>query len=282
VDFYQVDVFTEQAFEGNPLAVFPDAGDLTKSQMQAIAREMNLSETTFVTSTGADSYAMRIFTPAEELPFAGHPTIGTAWLLRHLGVVGGPEVIQTTAIGICPVREKKDALWFERPGEAEADLEERDPPVVDRIARFVGLERSDIGFEARELGRSGRLRPAYADAGLRQLLVPVKNLDALGRCTVWDPSDFDGAYCFTAIGAGRVRARGLWPGFGITEDPATGSAAAALGIYLGTRVGDIQFEVFQGYEMGRPSRIFVNGTSRTVEVGGKCVLVLRGSLEATF
>src|SRR4051812_18437050 len=99
MDFVQVDVFAEGPFKGNPLAVFPDAGELSVEQMQAIAREMNLSETTFVTAIARESYDVRIFTPQEELPFAGHPTIGTTWVLKDLGFVGGENVRQRSPVG---------------------------------------------------------------------------------------------------------------------------------------------------------------------------------------
>ncbi len=283
MDFYQVDVFAQGPDSGNPLAVFVEPGDLSARQMQDIATEMNLSETTFVSSHDAGSYDVRIFTPAEELDFAGHPTVGTAWLLRHLEMVTADKIEQRTPAGTTIVRPADDVVWFERSGSADDDIEASRPQDLRSIAEGLGLTIGDIGLEARELGRNGRLRPAFADAGLRQLMVPLTDIGALGR--VRPPHDLDvfenfGAYCFTAAGAGRVRARGLWPGTRIPEDPATGSAAAALGIYLANRLGKIEFEVEQGVEMGRPSRIFVSADQDEVQVGGRCHLVLKGKLES--
>jgi trans-2,3-dihydro-3-hydroxyanthranilate isomerase len=283
MEFHQVDVFAEHAYSGNALAVFPEPGDLARSQMQVIAREMNLSETTFVTGVSHDSYSVRIFTPQEELPFAGHPTLGTAWCLFELGRLSGDEIRQRSEAGATIVRREGDQMWFERSGRAGPDIEERDPDATRAIARAVGLEMSDIGLEARELGRPGRLRPAMSDAGLEQLMVPLRNLDSLGRCRP-NPELLSevaplGAYCFTAAQAGRVRARGFFPSVGVPEDPGTGSAAAALGLFLADRLGDVKLEVFQGIEIGRPSTINVSAVRGSVSVGGHCSLVLKGSLE---
>ena len=281
MNFFQVDVFADGPYLGNPLAVFPDAGDLTREQMQSIAAEMNLSETTFVTGTSSDSYEVRIFTPANEMPFAGHPTIGTAWLLLNRGTVKGKRIIQHSGAGETPVEVDGDLLWMERPGTSEEDLDSRDSGAIEAVATALSIKRDGVGMEARELGRSGRLTPALADAGLLQLMVPVRDIETLQSCC--PPRGLEhlsmGVYCFTASGAGRIRARGLWPGVGITEDPATGSAAAGLGIYLAGRVGDIQLEISQGSEINRPSRIFVNATKERVRVGGRCSLVLEGRLE---
>ena len=282
VDFTQVDVFTSRPYEGNPLAVFHDAAELETAQMQAIAREMNLSETTFVTSAGGDSYEARIFTPTSELPFAGHPTIGTAWTLLENGIIKGKEVTQRTRAGETPIRIDGDTLWIERRGESEPDIEERDPSGAGVIAGALGIDAREIGLEAREIGRSGRLRPAFSDGGLRMLMVPVRDRDVLRRCVPPPDTDFVGmgAYCFSAEAAGRVVARGLWPGAGIPEDPATGAAAIALGLYLADRVGDVDIEVTQGHQVERPSSIRLRATSGRATIGGRCVLVLKGRLSA--
>ena len=283
MEFVQVDVFAEGAFEGNPLAVFPEAGNLSGAQMQAIAQEMNLSETTFVTSTQPESYDVRIFTPHDELGFAGHPTIGTAWVLDDLGVLKGEAFVQRSAAGPTRVTARGDRLWFEREGSSEPDLEKRDPDSTARVARALGLAAGDVGLEARELGRAGRLSPAFADAGLRQLMVPMKDLRTLGearpRPDLLAELTTLGVYCFTAVQAGRLRSRGFFPGVGIAEDPATGSAAAALGLYLASRLGSIAVEVRQGVEMGRPSRIFVEAEAGRVSVGGSCHRVMSGRMD---
>jgi trans-2,3-dihydro-3-hydroxyanthranilate isomerase len=267
---------------GNPLAVLPAASSLTASQMQAIAQTFNLSETTFVTSHGPDSYELRIFTPAEELPFAGHPTLGTAWVLSHRGMTSDPRLTQRSGAGPTTVWRHHERWWFERRGHASDDLEATDLDAPDKLARALGLDPVAIGLEARELGRHGRLLPAFSDPGLRVLAVPMRDVDALGDCSPRSDliAEFteNGAYCFTATGAGQIRARGFFPGVGVNEDPGTGSAAAALGLYLADRLGPIRVEVRQGVEMGRPSRIKIDAQPGTVNVGGTCVLVLTGEL----
>jgi trans-2,3-dihydro-3-hydroxyanthranilate isomerase len=282
VEFHQVDVFADAPFKGNPLAVFPDAADLSASQMQSIASEMSLSETTFVLEAGRDFYDVRIFTPIEEIPFAGHPTLGTAWVLRDLGRVKGEVINQRSKAGSTVVRAAGDKLWFERSGEASGDVEDRDPDAARKLAAALGLQTSDIGLEARELGRPGRLRPAFSDAGLRQLMIPLRNVAALTRCRVREDLLGEittmGAYCFTAVQAGRIRARGFFPSLRVPEDPATGSAAAALGFYLADRISDIRAEILQGQEIGRPSRILLHVQSGKVRVGGQCVPVATGRL----
>lgn len=285
MDFVMVSVFTgDDPFRGgNPLAVFPDAGALDPSQMQAIAATFNLSETAFVTGGDAASYDLRIFTPREELPFAGHPTIGTAWTLRHLGRLSGDAFVQRSAAGETAVTLAGDMLQFERSGKVSADMEARDVRVHEKIARALRIEERDVTMEAYELGRNGVLRPALSDAGLEHFIVPLRNLDALGRVQVdaaalAELSPF-GVYCFTAVAAGRIRARGLFPSVGIEEDAATGSAAACLGVYLADRVGPIELQVDQGVELGRPSQMKVSAGATAVRVGGRCELLLAGKLE---
>jgi trans-2,3-dihydro-3-hydroxyanthranilate isomerase len=283
VHFLQVDVFADRPYTGNPLAVFPDAGELSSPQMQAIASEMNLSETVFVRGASRDTYDVRIFTPKSELGFAGHPTIGTAWSLLHVEAVKGDRLVQRSSAGETVVTVDGDRIWFEREGSAQPDLEDKKPDSLRRVASWVGLEPSAAGLEARERGRHGRLRPAIADAGVPHLMLPVENLSALGRCV--PPPDeatglgIGGIYCFTAVRAGGVRARGLFPpSTGAAGDPGTGSAAAALGLYLADRIDDIDFEIEQGVELGRPCRIDVSGREGSVRVGGRCELVLEGDL----
>lgn len=268
---------------GNPLAVFPDAGDLDPAQMQAISQTMNLSESTFVTGGDESSYDVRIFTPREELPFAGHPTLGTSWVLRHLGRLTSDDIVQRSPAGETEVTVQGDALSFRRTGTASADLEATNVRAHLDVALALRLEERDVTLEAYELGRSGLLRPALSNAGLEHFIVPLRNAEALGRVQVdqarlQELSPF-GVYCFTAVAAGRVQARGLFPSTGIDEDPATGSAAACLGVYLADRLGDIEVDVDQGIEMGRPSRLIVWATTTGVRVGGRCDLLLSGSLE---
>lgn len=268
---------------GNPLAVFPDPGELDAGQMQAIAQTLNLSETTFVTGGDEKSYDVRIFTPREELPFAGHPTLGTSWVLRRLGRLTADDVVQRSPAGETEVTLQDDAVYFKRTGTVSPDMEETNVRAHLEIALALRLEERDVTLEAYELGRSGLLRPALTDAGLQHFVVPLRNVDALARVDVDAArlaalSPF-GVYCFTAVAAGRVRARGLFPAVGVEEDPATGSAAACLGVYLADRLGDIELNVDQGVEMGRPSRIMVAATTAGVRVGGRCDLLSTAELE---
>jgi len=283
MEFWQVDVFAESPFRGNALAVFADAADLSRNQMQVIASEMNLSETTFVTAVSSDEYSVRIFTPRAELPFAGHPTVGTAWVLKQLGELRGSEVLQRSPAGATSVIFDGDRVWFERSGEVFQDLKRDTPQVNDKLAKALGLTAGDIGLEPRELGRStDRLEAAPTDIGIKQLMVPIRDVATLGRCRpiagLLEAFDGDGVYCFTAAGAGRLRARGFFSDLGIEEDPATGSAAAGLGVYLAARVGPIEAEIAQGVEMGRPSRIYVRADAGVVRIGGRCERVAEGKL----
>ncbi len=283
MEFLQVDFFADSPYYGNPLAVFPDAGALGTRQMQAIAREMNLSETSFVTAVGGDSYDVRIFTPEEELPFAGHPTLGTAWVLRRLGQLTGDRIHQRSPAGSTTVTVVDELLWLERDGATEADLEDLDIRAPERLERAFGLQSGEIGLEATELGLNGRLRPAFADAGMRVLLIPVRNIEVLERCRprwhLLDEISTTGGYCFTAAGPGRARSRGFFSGLGIPEDPATGAGAAALGVYLADRLGKIEIEMMQGVEMGRPSHIYLKADEGSVHVGGRVTHIFTGRLE---
>ena len=282
--FLQIDVFCDSAYFGNQLAVFPDTGDLTTEQMQKIAKEMNLSETTFVSDVDDSGYSVRIFTPGGELPFAGHPTIGTSWVMRHLGWITGDNLVQRCKGGDTPIEWKNERIWFERTGTSRADLRDQDASIGATIAGAVGVSEDAMFLEARDLGRHGQLYPAMADTGVEQLLVPVRDVATLENAF---PSlehmkrlPGMGAYCFTAASAGSIRARFFAPEVGILEDPATGSAAASLGVYLADRIGPIDFEIIQGVEMGRESHIHVEAEEGRVRVGGSCALVFEGEISA--
>lgn len=264
--FIQVDVFAEGPYQGNPLAVFPDSGELTPAQMQAIAREMNLSETTFVTGADAGGYDVRIFTPNSELPFAGHPTLGTTWVLRHLSRISGEVVQQRSAAGSTTVELRDGLLWLEREATVVEEAYEVDPALI-------GLTSKDIGCEI----NGTRVEPALSSAGFPQLMVPVVDTAALDRAHPgWDVPY--GVYCFTVAPGGRISARGFFPTFGVPEDPATGSAAAALGLYLGARVGAGNAVIDQGAACGRPSVLHMDWEPAVVRVGGRCQLVAVGEL----
>jgi trans-2,3-dihydro-3-hydroxyanthranilate isomerase len=286
MDFITVSVFVQNdpLTGGNPLAVFVEPGPLPASRMQAIARTMNLSETSFVTRVESNAYDVRIFTPAEELPFAGHPTIGTAWVLQQAGRLEGTEFTQHSPAGPTPLEQRGDLLWFTRTGSAQDDLEAASPDAVRRIAEALRLEERDIGMEAREVGRSGFFRPAIANGGFDQLMVPLRDVGALERCRP-DAAGLaaltdSGMYCFTGVGAGRLRARAFFGPVGVHEDAATGSAAAALGMYLGKRVEAIELEILQGVEMGRPSVLYLKASGNEARVGGRSAVIYKGHLEA--
>ena len=293
MNYYVLTVFSDARIpasgSGNFLAVFPDPGDLSDADMQRIAGALEtpdgtkFSETTFVSGMTDDSYDVRIFTPEEELPFAGHPTIGTAWLLNDLGRVSADVITQNGAAGPTRVTREHGVPWFERTGRADPDLEDTSSSFRDRIAESIGLEDRDLNMEAREMGRPGVLRPGVADAGLEQLMIPVRDLPTLQRAVpnveLMAQLPAIGVYVFTAVRAGGLRARGLFPAVGVPEDPGTGSAAAALGLYLDRRLGSVDLEVIQGVEIDRPCRLLVKAGDGKVRVGGDCHLVSRESLD---
>ncbi|SFM95051.1 trans-2,3-dihydro-3-hydroxyanthranilate isomerase [Pseudonocardia ammonioxydans] len=281
-----VDVFTDRAYAGNPLAVVHGAEALSTARMQAIATEFNLSETTFPlppTGDGDESadYRVRIFTPARELPFAGHPSVGTAWVLARDGAIGHGDRIQECGAGLLPVRVDGSGARVEG-GE----------PVVGpelnavRLAAALGLDPDDV---------DGAAVPGIAGAGTDFALLLVR-ADALAR-TVPDPAALSAATEGRVAGvlvaavdgtAERVRARMFGTGIGVPEDPATGSAAVALGVYLADRGlvpddGEHPFVVTQGVEMGRPATLYAGvrtagGRAVATWVGGTVVAVASGSL----
>jgi trans-2,3-dihydro-3-hydroxyanthranilate isomerase len=275
--FVIVDVFAREPLAGNALAVFPDPGSVDEERMQRIAREMNLSETTFVTDVSRDSYSVRIFTPAEELPFAGHPTLGTSWTLRHLGAVSGDRITQHSAAGETPVTFEGDRVWLERGGDGGADLKD-----VGETLEALDLGEGSVGWDASMLGGAAvALRPAVANAGLPVLILPLADAAIVASLTA--PSALpgrDGVYCIAPLGPRRVKARFFAPGLGVSEDPGTGGAAAALGVYLGARAGSLDVEIEQGAEIARPSFISLKAEPGKARVGGQVNLASEGSLVA--
>jgi len=315
-NFIQLDVFTDRPFTGNPLAVFPDAEGLSDEQMQQIAREMNLSETVFVLPSEKEEVLrrLRIFTPSSELPFAGHPVVGTWNCLARAGIVPQPEdgngwiqIKQEVGIGILPVDiEFKDGKVervvmtqgkFEIRGEIEDWQDQAD------IARALGLAREDLDES---------LPIQAVSTGNTMLLVPVRSLADLGNCRVNQPLldevflrsevlkglNGTGCYAFTRetielgeTSGARAHAR-FFIGQNIGEDPATGSAAGPLGGYLVHHGaagvdpvdGVYKFGIEQGDFINRPSRIGLEvkgekGKVEQVRVGGTSVVVARGVLE---
>ena len=276
VRYLVVDVFARAPLEGNGLAVFPDPGSVDPALMQKIAREINLSETTFVTGVDDAGYDVRIFTPSDELPFAGHPTLGTAWVLRrHLGVLTMNEITQRSIAGETTVTFDDETVWLERSGSDGGDLDN-----VGEMLSLLDLSETAIGFDAAAIGGHARsLRPAVTDVGVKQLMLPLASPDLVASLRAPAAVPYaDGVYCFAPLGEGRVKARFFAPGIGVGEDPATGSAATGLGVYLGARAGNLDIEIEQGAEIARPSFIAVQARKGSARVGGQVRLIAEGIL----
>lgn len=293
--FVTLDVFTDRRFAGNPLAVVLDGDGLDTAAMQMIAAEFNLSETVFVQppQDAAHRARLRIFTPARELPFAGHPTVGTAVLLGCRDGGGASSMVLEETVGPVPCRVTPAG---DR-GEAVFDLpslpqEMGAAPPTATLAEALGIAKDDIGF--------GDFAPCCWSAGNGFTFVPVKGLDAVGRAkpnravfdNVLTPGGHGAVFVFTheTADAGHdFHARMFAPMMGVTEDPATGSAAAAFAGVLsrpgGLKDGRHSVTIEQGYEMGRPSLIklgmTVQGGALTAgSIGGSAVMVSEGTIEA--
>ena len=271
--FVVVDVFTDRPLAGNQLAVFTDATQIPDEQLQPLAREMNFSETVFVYPPAGDGHvAIRIFTPHAELPFAGHPIIGTAFVLA--GPLQLVEIRLETGAGVIPVVLEREGprIVFGRMTQPVPTVE----PFADepKLLRALGIERSELPVEVYDIGvRHVYVALASEDAVAR--LAP--DMAALGELPEV------GVNCFAGAGA-HWKTRVFFPGVGVAEDPATGSAAGPLACHL-ARHGLVEFgeeiAISQGAEIGRPSTLYarVEGSSERierVEVGGSAVVVARG------
>ena len=294
--YHTADVFTDVPFGGNQLAVLPDAAGLTDEQMLAITREFNLSETVFVfpPDDPKNTRRLRIYTPSGELPFAGHPTVGTAYVLAQTGEITltGEEtrIIFEEGVGPVPVLIRASAGKPVFTQLSAAKIPERRPASIDAagLAEVLSLDPSDIRSDEPFV-------PEAVSVGVPFLFVPLRSIDALGRARVredvwerslkksWAPD----IYLFVETGDGVVRSRMFGPKVGVSEDPATGSAAAGFGGYLAARSskrdGTLKTLIHQGVEMGRPSRLevetdVVDGEVKAVRVGGASVLVSSGTL----
>lgn len=297
--YYTADVFTDHRFGGNQLAVFPDARDIPDTAMLAITREFNFSETTFVLppDNPAHTRRVRIFTPEREMPFAGHPTVGTAHVLAHAGLIKltGPttSIVFEEGVGPVPVVISAEAG---RPVSAQlsvAQLPEFGPPPPprDALARVLSLAPGDL-LDA-EFSAQG------VSCGLPFLFVPVRDRGAVARSQVnldawqqalgdyWTREIFVFAFD-PELPDSDIRARMFAPGLSVPEDPATGSACAALGGYLASRdarpTNRLRWVVEQGFEMGRPSILEVEADRQdsritAVRVGGRSVMVCEGTME---
>ena len=266
------DVFTSTALEGNQLGVFLDGRDLETVHMQRIARELNLSETVFFEPPADPAQAdarVRIFTPVSELPFAGHPTLGSAFVLAEM--LGKPDIRLETGVGTIPVTI--DATGF---GEMEQPVPVAEPfGRTEELLTALNLSKSELPVEQ------------YRN-GPRHIYVTLRTGDEVARVSPdWtklaDLGDDLGVSCFAGAGT-TWKTRMFAPGLGVREDPATGSAAGPLAVHL-ARHGQIPFgeqiEIRQGKEIGRPSVLYarVAGTPDKIEhvfVGGSAVVVARG------
>ena len=271
-----VDVFTETPLEGNPVAVYTDGRGIPGERMQRIAREMNLSETVFVlpAEVGGDA-RIRIFTPSRELPFAGHPTLGTAFVL------GEPTELESirleTGAGVVPIEfERRDGRIVA--GRMSQPIPTWEPyDRIDDLLAALGVKASQLPVEVYQNGPR-HVYVALDDEGAVAALDP--DLGRLKRHNV-------GINCFAGAGA-KWKLRMFGPAMGVPEDPATGSAAGPLAVHL-ARYGRIGFgqeiEISQGAEIGRPSRLYARATGHSdqidaVEVAGAAVVVAEGELHA--
>jgi trans-2,3-dihydro-3-hydroxyanthranilate isomerase len=295
--FQTLDVFTETALAGNPLAVVLDAEGLDDARMQAVAAEFNLSETVFVfePKNAINSARVRIFTPRRELPFAGHPTVGAAALIAHrrasdLLAAQDLRIVLEEPIGdvVCVARRRKGqalAAYFELPKLPER-LKDK-PPSTAEIVSSLGLGPRDMGFEGH--------KPSLFSAGAPYLFIPLRSLDAIGRAAPgvmsWATKDGPATYLYTREAARQgsaYHARMFASAWGVTEDPATGSAVAAFAgvvqAFDRPRDGEHMLTIEQGFEMGRPSLIALglvieDGALTSATIGGSVVLVASGSLD---
>ena len=284
--FYIVDVFAEEKYVGNQLAVVLRAHDLSASEMQQIAREMHFSETTFILSDNehAGGYDVRIFTPNAQVAFAGHPTLGTAFVIREEIVrSAATDVTLNLRIGPIPVRFDGDVLWMKQIAPTFGGTR-----LLEEVAPVLGLEVADI---------DARFPVQEVSTGLPFLIVPLKRLDAVRRAQVSQRPLT--ALLRDKLAAGilifapetyhpenQLNVRVFVPELGVPEDPATGSANGCLAGYLVKHryfaMAEIEGRVEQGYEIQRPSLLFLRarekGNAIEVNVGGKVFLVARGEL----
>jgi trans-2,3-dihydro-3-hydroxyanthranilate isomerase len=288
---YTLDVFTKKPFAGNPLAVITDGDGLTTAKMQSIAREMNLSETVFIQRpTNNRALArLRIFTTTQELPLAGHPVIGTWFLLAELGVVpaseGAVHILQQTGAGILPVE-----FTFHNGRPVRVTMTQK-PARFHRATFSRAALAAALGLKPSDLAPSLPLE--FASTGISNLMVPLArravlpkirmNMRALVQLL---SSQATMAYCFALGSRGRAFARGMLP-WSIGEDPATGSAGGSLGAYLvhhGQLKSGDTLHISQGVEMGRPSEIQVDVIDEkgklTPRVSGSAVRIFEGHIEA--
>jgi trans-2,3-dihydro-3-hydroxyanthranilate isomerase len=296
--YLTTDVFTDRPFGGNQLAVFPDARGIPEHRLQHVAREFNYSETTFVfpPSDPGHTRRVRIFTPGNELPFAGHPTVGTAHVLAAIGDIPltgeRTRIVLEELVGPVPVTIRSTDGVPTFCELSVAKLPEEGPPAPSReaLAQALSLAVDDV--------LDGEWAPRGWTCGVPYLFIPVRDVGAVARSRVdpaawertlagtWAPEVFVFAHGAELAGS-DLHGRMYAPGFGIAEDPATGSAAAALAGYLARRDartdGTLRWRLEQGFEMGRPSILDIEadvagGAVTGVRVGGSSVIVCEGTM----
>lgn len=292
--FFTCDVFTRDRFGGNPLAVLPEASGLSAARMQQIAREFNYSETTFVLPPEqGQTCRVRIFTPAREVPFAGHPNIGTAFVLASTGALdefnGTVTVMFEEGAGMVPVDISPiGGGAFRCDLEAPQGLTLGQTVTAEKAAAALELEPADICLQVHP--------PQVAGVGLPFLIVQLQDLEALGRSgynvPVLKQLASEGAspdiLAYVRLsGSGEIRARMFAPLDGVPEDPATGSANCALAALIGhcdpAEMGIFRLQITQGVEMGRPSYLEAcstkdKGLITSARIGGDCVMVSEGHI----
>jgi trans-2,3-dihydro-3-hydroxyanthranilate isomerase len=295
--FRTLDVFTDALFGGNPLAVLTDARGLSTEQMERITREFNLSETVFILppENPALTRRVRIFTPGRELPFAGHPTVGTAFLLAATGMIplteGETHIVLEEGVGpvAVTIQVENGAPLSAELTAVQAPEFRSDVPSAKDVAAVLSLNASDVSM--------GEFAPEAVSCGVPFLIAPLINRDAVSRARLdraafervlsgtWAPEIFLFDVSAATTG-GTIGARMFAPDLGIGEDPATGSAAVCLAGYLAKRSpgdGTLRWTVAQGVEMGRPSTLMISAERKnqivdSVRVAGKSVLVSEGIL----
>ena len=297
-EFYQLDVFTDKKFSGNPLAVFPAASGLNDSEMQQIANEMNLSETVFVLSSETALRRLRIFTPQSELPLAGHPVVGTWNLLARLGITPQAEnelieIKQELNLGVLPVE-----IIFSDSEPSQIIMTQGEFSVGNTISDAIKIKRlaEALGIDAGEIRQTETLPVQVVSTGIKALAVPLKTLKAIKKCKInagllseiYLSEGAAGVYIFsfeTIEHNSAVHARFFAPADGIAEDAATGSAAGSLSGYLmfHEALKVKEFTIEQGDFMQRPSRIFAKVTGekenvKKVKIGGQSVIIAKGEI----
>jgi trans-2,3-dihydro-3-hydroxyanthranilate isomerase len=314
VSYFIVDVFTEVPLAGNPLAVFPDRLGLMDEELQRVARELNLSETVFVEDPGdkAALRRLRIFTPCREIPLAGHPVVGTWFLLASRGFVDLDEVLHTGMASLESSEDGIEKITFKHQlgaGVLPVTVYRRDGEVtsvaMEQVLPVFGAEITELEPVATALGlrteqiKSSGLPPQVVSTGLPVMVVPLARLSALESIRInssefsklMEDYDCTGVYAFTRDAPKEialVRTRGFFPDVGVAEDPATGSAAGCLGSYLAKHdvirpLPSVAFQISQGSEIGRPSAIGVEITAEGseithVRVVGSAVVVIEADL----